>query len=76
MDTETLCPMCGHQTVTEFCNALGCEDGWIAVYEDDPLWYEPDEMEQCEECNGKGYHHWCPNCGVDMRITEQTTPKP
>lgn len=29
-------------------------DGWIDGYEDDPLWFEPGEMELCASCGGSG----------------------
>lgn len=32
------------------CGGDGCIDG----YEDDPLWFEPGEMERCSSCYGSG----------------------
>lgn len=29
-------------------------DGYIDGYEDDPLWFEPGEMERCASCGGTG----------------------
>lgn len=29
-------------------------DGYVDGYEDDPLWFEPGEMERCASCNGSG----------------------
>lgn len=29
-------------------------DGWIDGFEDDPLWFEPGEMERCASCGGSG----------------------
>lgn len=29
-------------------------DGYIDGYEDDPMWFEPGEMERCSSCNGSG----------------------
>lgn len=61
------CPSCGHEpTHRREYGSIGCEDGWIDMYEfDDPLWYSPGEYEQCRECMGRGFHWWCPECGTD-----------
>jgi hypothetical protein len=59
---EGYCKECGSELVWEDCPAIGCEDGWIDVYEDDPLWYDPGDEEVCEECNGKGGWLRCPDC--------------
>lgn len=29
-------------------------DGWLDGYDEDPLWYEPGEMERCASCGGSG----------------------
>jgi hypothetical protein len=29
-------------------------DGFIDGYEDDPLWFEPGELERCSSCSGSG----------------------
>lgn len=29
-------------------------EGWVDGYEDDPLWFEPGEMERCSSCGGSG----------------------
>lgn len=60
------CPQCGHYTYWRECPAFDCEDGYYDGYEDDPLWYDPGELVRCEECHGRGYFHWCPNCGYDL----------
>jgi hypothetical protein len=50
MDDEfDLCPRCGAEM----------------NYDDDPLWYDPGDMEQCRECGGAGRIRWCSVCGYD-----------
>ena len=73
--TDDPCPKCGHYpTRRRLCDAIGCEDGWIDMYEhDDPLWYDPGDLESCHECNGFGNLWWCPECGFDMHLREGET---
>lgn len=63
------CPNCGGQVLWAPCTQ--CEDGFIDVYDDDPLWYDEDDVEPCHECNGKGYHKWCSKCGYDLAAHAQ-----
>lgn len=66
-DYDTPCPSCRHvPTRYRDCNAIGCEDGYIDLYEDDPLWYDEEDVEVCRECNGTGVQRWCPACGADI----------
>ena len=37
----------------EDCWSCGGE-GYRELYDDDPLWYDPDDTESCHECGGKG----------------------
>lgn len=62
------CPRCRALMVTQECFAIGCEDGWIDMYEfgGDPMWYDPGDIERCDECNGRGHLTWCPDCGYDV----------
>jgi hypothetical protein len=65
---ETPCPKCGNHTVTKCCNDCG-GDGWTEIgelYEQDPLWYDPDDTRPCGECRGRGGFHWCQQCGWDL----------
>ena len=64
-DCSDSCPRCGDLMNSELCNAVGCDDGWIDLYEDDPTWYYPGDVARCRECHGTGYITWCPNCGYD-----------
>lgn len=69
------CPRCKTEMEWAECTALSCEDGWIDGYEDDPLWYEPGEMERCSECDGKGGWWFCPdNCWKDAKDDDHANP--
>ena len=62
--SDESCPKCGHSpTHTRDCNR--CEEGEIDVSEDN---YEPEgtSFMNCSVCLGKGYEHWCPECGHDL----------
>lgn len=65
-EDESLCPKCGGELTREPCGELGCDDGVVDVYEDDPLWYEPGDNEPCDECGGRGYIEWCPQCAKEQ----------
>jgi len=64
--SDAPCPFCGHLPLhTRDCGH--CDDGFISLYDDDPLWYDEDDVEKCDECRGTGVEIWCPNCGRDPR---------
>ena len=69
-DREEECPKCGHYpTRSRSCTGIGCDDGYVDMYEhDDPLLFDPGEVEMCDECFGVGVLHWCPNCGHDFNL--------
>jgi hypothetical protein len=57
------CPICGRDTSWLRCTQIGCHDGIIDdLYERDPLWYDEDDWEWCEECQGHGGWHYCDEC--------------
>jgi rRNA maturation protein Nop10 len=62
------CPHCGNATLHfRHCHEIGCEDGYIDEYDEDPINYSPgEELRQCEECHGTGIQRWCPACGKDV----------
>lgn len=31
--------------------------GYRELYDEDPLWYDKDEVEMCEICQGKGFYY-------------------
>ena len=62
------CPRCGHApTLARRCDVLGCDDGWIDRYDEDPGWYDEDDPELCTECWGTGWQRWCPKCGFNLQ---------
>lgn len=65
IDFDVLCPDCGAETLSRNCNGFSCEDGFIDEYEDDPLWFDPGDVSECEECHGTGVERWCPEKGCD-----------
>ncbi len=66
------CPFCGHDEIHwRRCGALDCDDGFVDLYEDDPLWYNPGDIGMCQECHGTGTEQWCPKCGRDPREAKQ-----
>lgn len=65
------CPRCSHYTDYRDCYIVGCEDGLISMYEEDPIFYYQDDYEKCTNCNGMGFEHWCPNCGWDAAAVSQ-----
>ena len=62
-DEYEICPVCGaEKSEWEDCWQIGCDDGWITdLYEQDPLWYDEDDVEMCSECQGKGGWWVCSN---------------
>lgn len=65
--TDDPCPKCGNLMVTKECNRCGGEGMTEPgeLYELDPLWYDPNDVERCDECRGRGYWEWCQKCGWD-----------
>ena len=66
--SDEYCPNCGAVMHIRGCSELYCENGYVNRYEEDPLWYDEDDCEQCEECHGMGYQEWCPKCGHDHAL--------
>lgn len=76
-DEDTACPKCGHSPIRSCrCRALGCDDGWVDRYDEDPLWYDEDDPEMCTECYGTGVERWCPSCGFDLQKAHLTQREP
>ena len=76
-DYDASCPSCGHSPIRSCsCRNLGCEDGWIDRYDEDPCWYDEDDPEMCTECWGTGVERWCPKCGFDLQRARRTKRAP
>ncbi len=64
--SDESCPKCGQQMATRSCDVIGCDDGYIDEYDDDPINFaEGESYERCSECRGTGIHEWCRECGWD-----------
>lgn len=59
-DSEEECPICGSSQLWEYCDACG-GNGYIEVYESDPMWYEEGDTERCDMCEGEGGWWLCTN---------------
>ncbi len=65
--SDESCPKCGNGMVIRTCGRCGgegCSEPG-ELYEQDPLWYDQDDVETCPECSGHGTHEWCQKCGWD-----------
>lgn len=53
---STPCPICGAEMAWIECFECGGEGefDWETLQDEDPLWYGPDDTEQCNACSGKG----------------------
>lgn len=61
------CPKCGEWEVySQECYDLGCDDGFIDGYDEDPLWYDPGDVYPCPTCRGHGILRWCAKCGAEL----------
>jgi len=64
---DTPCPKCGAEpTHWRRCTEIDCDDGFIDLYDEDPINEDPGTFRTCPECQGTGIHHWCPKCGHDF----------
>lgn len=57
LEIDCQCARCGSSAYSESCGQ--CEDGYVSRYEEDPLWYDEDELFPCEWCDGDGCFHYC-----------------
>ena len=55
-----VCSVCGIPMEWQDC-WNGCDDGLFSPYDEDPLWYDEDDTEVCDICEGKGGWWVCPN---------------
>lgn len=66
--SDTPCPKCRHgYTHRRDCTALDCDEGYYHdCGEDCCCCADPVPNRKCDECRGRGWHNWCPNCGWDL----------
>jgi hypothetical protein len=78
-DSDESCPKCGHgPTRVRHCDVIGCDDGWVDEYDEDPINCSPGEYVACSECRGAGIVRWCPKCGADLieRVADDIADPP
>lgn len=58
---ECQCARCGSSLGWEECSACGGEGATSPgeLYEQDPLWYDEDDCENCHQCGGQGSFPSC-----------------
>lgn len=67
---EPECEKCGVQMEWEGC--WSCSgDGEHSLHEEDPLFYDEDDSEKCDVCDGDGGWWWCPSCRKTNSIEVQ-----
>lgn len=74
MDDAPRCSICNCVLEWEDCGS--CEDGYVDLYEDDPLWYDPGDVELCNICGGNGGWLACPNAEHHDKETKTNQPAP
>ena len=65
---DPICEECESPVEWVECEACGGE-GEYECYEEDPMWYDPDDTKPCPQCGGVGGWYVCPTC-VAEGITE------
>ena len=58
-----VCPICLCERDFVDCWECGGE-GFVDLYEEDPIMFDPGEIARCPECKGRGGWHECP-CAED-----------
>lgn len=68
LDDDMTCEFCGAQKEWEDC-WNGCDDGYLSLYDEDPLFYDEDDQELCPICDGDGGWWVCPNAANHKKET-------
>jgi hypothetical protein len=55
---EPGCPTCHAGLDWEYCDVCGGE-GYFELYDEDPLYYDRDDIEKCGQCDGAGGWWMC-----------------
>jgi hypothetical protein len=56
----TICTICGHHMDWRDCWSCGGA-GEFSLYDEDPLWYDEDDYDMCDVCQGTGGYWQCIN---------------
>jgi hypothetical protein len=70
MNEDDYCDICGSPLEWEQCGGCGGE-GYIEVYDADPMWYSPGETEICMECQGEGGWRQCANLPHEAALAQE-----
>lgn len=55
---DCMCARCGSSVYRVSCHECG-GDGYVSRYEEDPLWYDEDDLYPCHWCHGAGGWNVC-----------------
>ena len=58
LEIDCQCARCGSSCFWVDCDN-GCEDGYLNLYEQDPLWYEDEYDTPCHVCHARGGWNVC-----------------
>ena len=64
-----VCPICLCEL--DWVDCWECEDGYVDLYEEDPIMFGPGEVTLCQSCHGRGGHLECPCAENHARILEE-----
>lgn len=72
---EPSCDHCGGSMSWVECESVFCDEGYTPpgqLYEEDPRWYDEDDVEPCDQCDAKGGWWECPDrtCSIE-RLNEK-----
>ena len=62
VDDADCCKKCGQLMLWRDCWQITCDEGWIDLYDYDPLQYHEGERIRCDVCKGKSGWYVCGNC--------------
>jgi hypothetical protein len=67
------CAECGNPTSWLHCWNCGGEGGRDGedLMAEDPMWYGPDDWEECSECHGKGGWNYCTECKKIVKVIRE-----
>lgn len=67
------CEVCGGELEWDDCDTCGGEGefDWETLQFDDPLWYQPGDVERCSQCEGKGGWWYCWNTDAPAHTAQR-----
>lgn len=70
-DWKPICEICG--LLMEWEDCYNCTDGYIDLYDEDPLWYDKNDTERCDACGGDSGWWYCPNTSNHSKERDHET---